>query len=427
MPVDAAAQLVPGSRLGPFEIVSLLGAGGMGEVYRARDTRLDRTVAIKVLAREVAAQRHNRERFEREARVVSRLTHPHVCTLHDVGIEMVSGVETQYLVMEFVDGETLAARLRRGPLPIGQAVQTGIEILEALSAAHALGIVHRDLKPGNVMLTKSGVKLLDFGLARLLPTRGGEPSSERMSADPLTNEGVLIGTVPYMSPEQLRGEPTDASSDIFAFGAVLYETITGVRAFAANSQAELAAAILEHDPPPVTTRQPLAPPALDRVVATCLAKHPDDRWQRARDVLRELTWVRDDGDRRPIAAPATPPMRTNARGITLVALAAAVALAILGVAMWRQEPTAPRRRVSFTIRAAERDDVSACVGGDGGVARRHARRLCRPVWQWDETAVGSSVRRSRGAADRGDGRRRVTRSGRRMAAPSRSSRATESS
>ena len=348
-PVDAAAQLVPGSRLGPFEIVSLLGAGGMGEVYRARDTRLDRTVAIKVLAREVAAQRPNRERFEREARAVSRLAHPHVCTLHDVGVEMIAGIETQFLVMEFVDGETLAARLRRGPLPVGQALQTGIEILEALSAAHALGIVHRDLKPGNVMLTKSGVKLLDFGLARLLPTRGGEYSTERVSADPLTNEGVLIGTVPYMSPEQLRGEPTEASSDIFAFGTVLYETITGVRAFAANSPAELAAAILEHDPPPVTTRQPLAPPALDRVIATCLAKHPDDRWQRARDVLRELQWMRDDGGRR--SPPETASSRRRLPWPAIAVVAAGVVAAMFAALLLRPDtpPPSPAPRVSFTI------------------------------------------------------------------------------
>jgi len=237
-PANLTPRLEPRSQLGPFEILGLLGAGGMGEVYRARDTRLDRTVAVKVLSRDLAADPQGRERFEREARVISKLTHPHVCRVYDVGVASVAGVDTQFIVMELVDGETLAARLRRGALPIDHAVKTGIEILDALSAAHALGIVHRDLKPGNIMLTKSGVKLLDFGLARFRPAAIAGGSLETGGTNPLTKEGVFVGTLPYMAPEQLKGQEADARSDVFAFGAVLYEMITGSRAFDADSHRE---------------------------------------------------------------------------------------------------------------------------------------------------------------------------------------------
>jgi serine/threonine protein kinase len=288
---DASPRLVCGTRLGPFEILELIGAGGMGEVYRARDTRLDRTVALKVIARDLVNHREGRERFEREARAVSQLAHPRVCTLHDVGTTAVGGVDLRFLVMELVEGETLAARLSRGAIPLDSAIATGLETLEALVAAHAAGIVHRDLKPANIMLTKTGVKLLDFGLARLRPS-ALDPFPD-MQSDPLTLEGAIVGTVPYMAPEQLQGKDADVRSDLFAFGAVFYEMLTGVRAFDADSQAALIAAILEHEPAPLTTRQPLAPPALGRLVTTCLAKDPDDRWPRARDVMRELTWIRD--------------------------------------------------------------------------------------------------------------------------------------
>ena len=275
---SAVPALAAATRLGPFEILAPLGAGGMGEVFRARDTRLDRTVAIKVLPRDLANDRHTRERFEREARLVSRLNHPHICTLYDIGSAVVDGAEVQFLVMELLDGETLAARLKRGPVPLAEALQIARDIVEALAAAHAVGIVHRDLKPANVMLTAAGVKLLDFGLARLRMT-GGTPTD-----DSLTVEGLVLGTVPYMSPEQLRGEETDARADLFAFGAVLYEIVTGQRAFAADSEAALIAAILERDPPPLLSHQPLAPPALDRLVAACLAKDREHRWQHARDL-----------------------------------------------------------------------------------------------------------------------------------------------
>ena len=277
--------LAAGTRLGPFQIIEPLGAGGMGEVYRARDTRLDRTVAIKVLPRDLASEPHNRERFEREARLVSKLNHRHICTLYDIGSTVVDGAEVQFLVMELLDGETLAARLKRGALPLADALQIARDVVEALAAAHAMGIVHRDLKPANIMLTSSGVKLLDFGLARLRKT-GGTPAD-----DSLTVEGLVLGTVPYMSPEQLRGEETDARGDLFAFGAVLHEMVTGRRAFAADSEAALIAAILERDPPSLTLQQPLAPPALDRLVTACLAKDREHRWQHARDLALAIDGI----------------------------------------------------------------------------------------------------------------------------------------
>ena len=317
--------LAAGTRLGPFEILAPLGAGGMGEVYRARDTRLDRTVAIKVLPRDLASHPHNRERFEREARLVSRLNHPHICTLYDIGSGVVDGAEAQFLVMELLDGETLAARLRRGPLALAEALRIAREIIEALAAAHAVGIVHRDLKPANIMLTSSGVKLLDFGLARLRMT-GGTPAD-----DSLTVEGLVLGTIPYMSPEQLRGEETDARSDVFSFGAMLHEMVTGHRAFAADSQAALIAAILERDPPPLTSQQPLAPPALDRLVSACLAKDREHRWQHARDVALAI-----DGIVKGHAPPVpTPPV---ARGrLRVHAMWAVVALAA-GLSAWMARP-----------------------------------------------------------------------------------------
>ncbi len=288
----AGCRLSPGTRLGAFEILDLIGAGGMGEVYRARDTRLDRTVAIKVLAPALVGDPHGRERFEREARVISKLNHPHICTLHDVGSALVEGHEVQFLVMELVEGETLAARLRQGALPIGEALEYALDIAEALADAHALGIVHRDLKPANIMLTKSGVKLLDFGLARLRATAAtGHQSAGAGADDSLTSAGSVLGTVPYMAPEQVRGDEADPRTDLFAFGAVFYEMLTGRRAFAAASEPALIAAILEQEPPPPTTLQPLAAPVLDRVVGACLAKDPAERWQDARDVVLALRGI----------------------------------------------------------------------------------------------------------------------------------------
>ncbi len=297
--------LAAGTKLGPYGILAPLGAGGMGEVYRARDTRLGRDVAIKVLPAHLAATPEVRARFDREARAVSSLNHPHICTLFDVGHQ--DGVD--YLVMEHLDGETLAARLARGPLATPDLLRFAIEIAEALDAAHRAGIVHRDLKPGNVMLTKGGTKLLDFGLARAtgLGAAGADVTQSPTVSRPLTAEGTIVGTFQYMSPEQLEGGEADARSDLFAFGAVLYEMATGKRAFEGKSQASLIAAILDKDPPPISSVAPLAPPALDRVVQRCLAKSPDDRWQTARDLASELKWVRDDssGTGLPAVAPSS--------------------------------------------------------------------------------------------------------------------------
>ena len=256
--------LSAGTKLGPYEILSAIGAGGMGEVYKARDTRLDRIVAIKVLPTHLADRSELRERFEREAKTIASLNHPHICVLYDIGQQ--DGID--YLVMEYLEGETLAQRLQKGPLPLEQVLQFAIEIADALDKAHRKGITHRDLKPGNVMLTKSGTKLLDFGLAKLKQevAPANVPLSELPTAnDPLTAEGSIVGTMQYMAPEQLEGKEVDARTDIFAFGAVIYEMATGKKCFEGKSQASLIAAILEREPPPMSSLQPMTPPALDRV------------------------------------------------------------------------------------------------------------------------------------------------------------------
>ena len=278
--------LSAGTRLGPYEIVAPIGAGGMGEVYRARDTRLERTVAVKVLPSHLSASPESRQRFEREARTISQLSHPHICALYDVGREG----ETEYLVMEYLEGETLADRLARGALPIEQVLRFGGEIADALDKAHRQGVVHRDLKPGNVMLTKSGVKLLDFGLAKALAPVSAATQFTALptQAVPVTREGSLLGTLQYMAPEQLEGKEADARTDVFALGAVLYEMATGAKAFAGASQASLIGSILRDEPRPISDVAPLTPTALDRIVRTCLAKDPEDRWQTARDVSRQL-------------------------------------------------------------------------------------------------------------------------------------------
>ena len=295
--------LTQGTRLGPYEIVAPLGAGGMGEVYRARDTRLERTVAIKVLNSSLACTPDLKQRFEREARAISQLNHPRICTLHDIG----SDNGTDFLVMEYLEGETLAQRLSRGALPLDQVLRMGIDIADALDRAHRAGIVHRDLKPGNIMLTKSGAKLLDFGLAKPISMGAvaGANSAPLLSAamtatspspqSPLTQQGTLVGTVQYMSPEQIEGKEADARSDVFALGAVLYEMATGKRAFEGKSQLSTATAILEKEPEPLTAVQPTAPAALDHCIRTCLVKDPELRRQSARDVVLDLEWIRKEG------------------------------------------------------------------------------------------------------------------------------------
>ncbi len=279
-------RLSTGTTLGPYEILAPAGSGGMGEVYRARDTRLDRIVAIKVLPAHLADEPERRERFEREARTIASLNHPHICTLYDIGRQ--NG--TDFLVMEYLEGETLAQRLLKGPLPLDQVLQYAIEIADALDKAHRKGITHRDLKPGNIMLTKSGSKLLDFGLAKLRQDAAPVVSLSKMStADSLTAQGTILGTLQYMAPEQLEAKEVDARTDIFAFGAVVYEMATGEKCFEGKSQASLIASILEREPPPMSSLQPMTPPALDRVVKKCLRKDCDDRWQSARDVTDELS------------------------------------------------------------------------------------------------------------------------------------------
>jgi serine/threonine protein kinase len=286
--------LPAGTCLGPYEIVAPLGAGGMGEVYRARDTRLGRDVAVKVLPQRMSESAEARARFEREARVISGLNHPHICVLHDLGRE--GGID--YLVMELVEGETLAQRIARGPLPIPEVLRIGAEVADALDRAHRAGVVHRDLKPGNIMLAKSGAKLMDFGLARegrradvmsaLGP--GGGLSQSPTVVTPLTTEGSFVGTSHYMAPEQLEGREADARSDLWALGCVLYEMVTGRRTYDGATSASLVSAIMKDEPRPMTDLAPLAPPSLDRVIRACLAKDPEQRWQNAHDLALALRW-----------------------------------------------------------------------------------------------------------------------------------------
>jgi serine/threonine-protein kinase len=299
----------------------------MGEVYRARDTRLDRTVAVKVLPGDLATDPQLKARFEREARAISALAHPHICTLHDIGEE--DG--QTFLVMEHLVGQTLADRLKKGPLPLDQALEVATQIADALAAAHKQRIIHRDLKPGNVMLTKTGARLLDFGLARL--TAHGEQPAVRAETSaptehaPLTGQGTILGTLPYMAPEQVEGQPADERTDLWALGAILYEMLAGSRAFGASTPTSLVAAILERQPALLAERQPLTPASLERLVRRCLAKDPDDRWQSAIDLRDELRWITEG----PGDASMVPAGSSASRGVP-VAVAAAAAIAIAAVA-----------------------------------------------------------------------------------------------
>ncbi|HXM98359.1 MAG TPA: protein kinase [Candidatus Dormibacteraeota bacterium] len=329
--------ITSGTKFGPYEVESPIGAGGMGEVYRARDPRLDRIVAIKVLASHLDSSPELKQRFQREARALSALNHPNICQLYDVG----SQDATDYLVMEFLEGETLADRLRKGPLPLNDALKIAAEIAEALHVAHRAGILHRDLKPGNVMLTKSGAKLMDFGLAKpsALQTPAELGSAPLFSAaatlsaasplSPLTGVGAVIGTVQYMSPEQISGQPADERSDIFCFGSMLYEMLTGKRAFEGKSQISVASAILEKDPEPLTKIKPLAPAALDHLVNGCLAKDPEARWQNAADIARELRWIANSSSGSAVA----PPVQLR-RGVRTNLFWGAAVLALLAALLW---------------------------------------------------------------------------------------------
>src|SRR5713226_2018021 len=321
-----------GTKLGPYEILAMLGAGGMGEVYRARDTRLDRTVAIKVLASHLSSSPELKQRMEREAKAISSLNHPHICHLYDIG----SQDGTDYLVMEFLEGETLAERLRKGAMPLNEILRIGIAVAESLAVAHRQGIVHRDLKPGNIMLTQGGAKLMDFGLAKPLGLRntatgsGAVPSFTAVATlsgpsplSPLTTAGSIVGTIQYMSPEQIEGKEADARSDIFAFGAVLFEMAMGKRAFEGKSQISVASAILEKDPEPISATKPLTPAAFDYLVAACLAKDREDRFQSAHDVRLQLKGIAQS----PPPAAITP-AAARTLGPRLLSMGGAVLLAV---------------------------------------------------------------------------------------------------
>jgi hypothetical protein len=322
--------LVPGTRLGPYEIIGPLGVGGMGEVCRARDTRLEREVAIKILPAQFSSDPVRTQRFEQEAKTISSLNHPHICVLHDIGQQ--DGVV--YLVMECLEGETLAKRLEKGPLPLEQVLRYGAQIADALDKAHRKGIVHRDLKPGNIMLTKSGAKLLDFGLAKpAAPLASAVTLTGTRHGTPLTEEGTIVGTFQYMSPEQVEGKDLDGQSDIFSLGAVLYEMVTGKRAFEGKSQLSVASAILEKEPEPLSTIKPMTPLALDHVVKKCLAKTPDDRWQSASDLASELRWVTEGaGARAGRGFPGAP--GNTAKAAAWLIVSGLVGAAIVGAMLW---------------------------------------------------------------------------------------------
>ena len=355
----ASPPLGAGDCLGPYEIESLIGTGGMGEVYKARDTRLDRTVAIKVMPAAFAGDSQHRGRFEREAKAISGLSHPHICALYDVGETNPSAGSAPaalFLVMEHLDGETLAARLEKGSLPLDQALAIATEIADALAAAHRQGVVHRDLKPANVMLTRTGAKLLDFGLAKLTG-HGEQPAAAQLasaSRPTITTEGTIVGTLQYMAPEQLEGKPADARTDLFAFGTVLYEMLTGRRAFEGTSSASLMAAILEREPLLPSALQPLTPPALDRLVRRCLAKDPDTRRQSAADLADDLRWVRETRGGGASAAAGDRARRRPALRWALMAAGALVLVAAAVALTWVLRPVPrPPAGLSLDLRPAE--------------------------------------------------------------------------
>jgi len=380
-------SLQPGARLGPYEIVAPLGAGGMGEVYRGKDTRLGRDVAIKIIPMHLSQNAEVRERFEREARAISSLNHPHICTLYDIGREG----DADYFVMELLDGESLGTRLERGPLKLEEALKYGAQIAEGLAAAHKQGIVHRDLKPGNVVLTKSGAKVLDFGVAKLREEQVVEMATR---TTPLTSAGAMVGTVQYMAPEQLEGKPVDHRADLFAFGALLYEMLTGKRAFPGQSQASVIAAILTNDPRPLSELVPTSPPSLDRVVMHCLAKDPDERWHSAGDLARELRWIADgkstttSGVAPGVVAPSKRrmPAGVAAAGVLFVA----VAMSALGWVMHRP-PVGPVIRSSLVLPAGielDSDNASIALSPDGSTLAYAANEHGGPLKLWIRPLTG---------------------------------------
>jgi eukaryotic-like serine/threonine-protein kinase len=392
--------LTSGIKLGPYEIQSPLGAGGMGEVYRARDTRLDRTVAIKVLPASLSSDPALRERLEREARAISKLSHPNICTLHDIGHQ--DG--TDFLVMEYVEGETLEQRLARGPVPTEQTLRYAAQIADALAKAHRQGVVHRDLKPGNVMLTKSGAKLLDFGLAKQAGTGPLAAALNEITVENrLTSDGQIVGTFQYMAPEQLEGKEADARTDIFAFGELIYEMATGKPPFQGKSRASLIAAILTVDPPSITQLQPMSPPALDRLVKKCLAKDPEDRWQSASDLASELQWLAQSGSQASVVGAPTLPLRPTFQKHWLAGSLALALVIVIAVVIWRMFAESEFKAPVLHLTADLSPQLSLAfgpvvwplfvlspdggtlvfVGEEGGTRRLYLRRLD----QWDATPI----------------------------------------
>ena len=391
--------LSSGTRLGPYEIVAAIGSGGMGEVYRALDTRLDRVVAIKILPEHISGKPQARERFEREARAVSSLNHPHICTLHDIGHQ--DGID--YLVMEYLEGETLAYRLKKGPLPTEQLLQYAIQITDALDTAHRHGVIHRDLKPGNIMLTKAGAKLLDFGLAKVRAA-GAVAGTTALPTEtsPLTSAGAILGTLQYMAPEQLEGKEADARTDIFALGAVIYEMATSRKAFEGKSQASLISAIMSSGPPPISGLQVMAPPILDHAVRTCLAKNPEARWQSAHDVLVTLQWIADDSTRTRVPPGPRRPRWLPAASVATFLVLLAVA-ALVRNRFGERQPVL--RRLTLTLLDGYQDPAISPDGQDivfvrndrlwvQDLARDDARELpgteggFSPFWSPDSRTIG---------------------------------------
>ncbi len=356
--------LTAGQKLGPYELGEAIGAGGMGEVYRARDTRLDRTVAIKVLPAHLADSSDLRQRFEREARAISSLNHPHICSLYDVGHQ--DGVS--FLVMEYLEGETLAQRLERGALPLSDVLKYGVQIADALDKAHRQGVVHRDLKPGNIMLTpQGGAKLMDFGLAKsaIAAASISSMTAPAHASSPITTKGMIVGTFQYMSPEQVEGKEVDARSDLFAFGAVLYEMMTGRRAFQGKSQLSVASAILEKEPEPISIAQPLTPPSLDRTIRKCLAKDPEDRWQTARDLQLELQWIAEAGSQAGAPAVVVAGRKQRERWAWIAAAGFAVLAIVFAVGFVMRAPQPPSVLRATILPPEKTDFQGAVVSPDG--------------------------------------------------------------
>ncbi|HEY6369151.1 MAG TPA: protein kinase [Candidatus Sulfotelmatobacter sp.] len=400
------------TRLGPYEILAPLGAGGMGEVYRARDMRLERTVAIKILPAQFSSDPVHKQRLEREAKTISNLNHPHICVLHDIGHQ--DGID--YLVMECVEGETLAKRLENGPLPLEQVLKLGAQIADGLDKAHRNGVVHRDLKPGNIMLTSGGAKLLDFGLAKLAaPLASLATLTATKLESPVTEQGTIVGTFRYMSPEQVEGKELDGRSDIFSLGSVLYEMLTGKKAFEGKSQLSVASAILEKEPLSISTLKPMTPPAVEHAIRRCLAKDPEDRWQTARDLALELKWISESGPH-PGAMAGLPAQGKLSQSVAWVVATIGFvgAVALLAALFFRASPTVQPIRASllppqnssflpnnFAVSPDGRQLAFVALGSDGKTALwvralsasgaqqlNGTERASFPFWSPDSRQIG---------------------------------------